>query len=152
MKDGWDQYAAQKRIKQKGYLRKYTDGGLSWKTPETSRSDSVKCCREIEQEEKITEGKANEEELRHEESSEAHQERRKRVQRDGARVKRDYESGEGSDKRRCKAEKAVNKKEVAMAIPKSKPTKGEEKMSVSRGATDTVIPKGKMVSAGKKKK
>ena len=41
MKKGWDLYASQKRIKQKGYLRKHRHRGESRKTRETSGCDSL---------------------------------------------------------------------------------------------------------------
>ena len=46
MKDGWDRYATEKRYKQKGYLRKYSNGGEIGEARETSCRDSLLCSKE----------------------------------------------------------------------------------------------------------
>jgi len=53
MKKGWDRYATKKRYIQKGYLRKYRNGNPSWKTPETSCSNSVQQSRQSQKEEVV---------------------------------------------------------------------------------------------------
>lgn len=50
MKKGWDLYASQKRIKQKGYLRKHRNGSSLRETSETSCRDCIQQSRKIEEE------------------------------------------------------------------------------------------------------
>ncbi len=53
MKNGWDKYASQKRIFQKGYFRKYRNRSQSGKTAEASSSNSVQQSREGQKEDEL---------------------------------------------------------------------------------------------------
>jgi len=50
LKKGWDLYASQKRIKQKGYLRKYRSGDTIWKASLASSCNSVQQSGESQKE------------------------------------------------------------------------------------------------------
>ena len=45
MKSGWEKYASEKRYVQKGYFRKYSDGGSGRKACEASRCDRIQQSR-----------------------------------------------------------------------------------------------------------
>lgn len=50
MKKGWERYASEKRYIQKGYFRKYSDGGSGRKAREASRCDSLQQSRKEQKE------------------------------------------------------------------------------------------------------
>lgn len=51
MKKGWDRYASEIRIKQKGYFRKHSQGSKSRQASKASGSDSILGSEEIKEEE-----------------------------------------------------------------------------------------------------
>lgn len=77
MKDKWRHYAAKARLVQKGYIEQHQNRNCPRKTPEASRRDSIKCCRQIEQEKEIE--RLEDERLRKEESDQTHQQRRQGI-------------------------------------------------------------------------
>ena len=136
MKQGWDQYASQKRVKQKGYLRKYKNRDAGGKATEASNSNStLNCWQEQEEEVKLVYRPPSEEmktkydpliladawivnlkdiqdgKSTSEEDPLTHQEGRQGIQGDDQGTERANKSSKGTNKRRCKAKKTA-KKEV----------------------------------------